>query len=208
MTLKVIGAGVGRTGTYSLKLALEKLGLGPCHHMEEVINNPSVNIPIWHAAALGKPDWNAAYKGYNSAVDWPTAAFWRELMGVYPQAKVILTARSAENWYQSFSGTIFKLLAGMDQVPPHMRPFLEMASAVIAKNGMLTAMTPDAVIKTYNDHVEAVKKAVPAGRLLVFEVKEGWGPLCKFLGRPVPDTEFPRSNDQKDFWDRINNASQ
>ena len=208
MTLKVIGAGVGRTGTYSLKLALEQLGLGPCHHMEEVIKNPSVNIPIWHAAARGKPDWNAAYKGYNSAVDWPTAAFWRELMGVYPQAKVILTARSAENWYQSFSTTIFKLLAGMDQAPPHMRPFLEMASAVIAKNGISLAMTPDAIIKTYNDHVDAVKKAVPAGRLLVFEVKEGWGPLCKFLGLPVPDTDFPRTNDQKDFWDRVNNAPQ
>ena len=83
-----------------------------------------------------------------------------------------------------------------------------MASAVIAKNGISVAMTTDAIIKTYKDHVEAVKNAVPAGRLLVFEVKEGWGPLCKFLGLPVPDTDFPRSNNQKDFWDRINNVPQ
>ena len=97
MALKVIGAGVGRTGTYSLKLALEQLGLGPCHHMEEVIKNPPVNVPLWHAAAQGKPDWDAAYEGYTSAVDWPTASFWRELAALYPKANVILTARGAES---------------------------------------------------------------------------------------------------------------
>ncbi len=111
MTLEVIGAGVGRTGTYSLKLALEELGFGPCHHMEEVLHNAPIQIPLWTAAAAGKPDWDAALNGYNSAVDWPTASFWSELAKRYPKAKVVLTLRSTESWVASFSETIQKLMA-------------------------------------------------------------------------------------------------
>ena len=118
MTLQVIGAGVGRTGTHALKLALEQLGVGPTHHMEEVLKDPPRHIPMWIAAAEGKPDWEAAYSGYASAVDWPTASFWQELAEVYPQAKVILTVRSPESWAESFSETINKLMAGADQAPP------------------------------------------------------------------------------------------
>lgn len=201
MTIKIIGAGVGRTGTYSLKLALEQLGLGPCHHMEEVLKNPQVNIPIWHAAALGKPDWDAAYRGYNSAVDWPTAAFWRELMAVYPQAKIILSTRGVESWHNSFSSTIYKLMSG--ETPPHMKPFIDMADAVLGKSGFTFPMDDDSMKKVFLANEAAVKKEVPAARLLVFDVKQGWEPLCKFLGLPVPATPFPRSNDQKDFWDRV-----
>ena len=203
MTLKVIGAGVGRTGTYSLKLALEQLGLGPCHHMDEVLKNPPVNVPIWHAAALGKPDWDAAYKGYNAAVDWPTAAFWHELIVVYPAAKVILSTRSVASWYASFSETIFKLMLGKDNAPPQMRPFLAMAAAVLGRNGFTFPQAPEDIRKAFMANEEAVKKEVPADRLLVFDVKQGWEPLCKFMGMAVPDTPFPRSNDQKEFWDRI-----
>ena len=203
MALKIVGAGVGRTGTYSLKLALEQLGLGPCHHMDEVIKNPPVNVPLWTAAAHGKPDWDTLYRGYNSAVDWPTAAFWRELATVYPQANFILTARGAESWYQSYSETIHKLMSTADQAPPHKKPFIEMAAAVIAKTGFTGKLDREALIKAYTGHVQAVKTSIPADRLLVFDVKEGWEPLCEFLGLPVPATPFPRSNDKQEFWDRL-----
>jgi len=114
MTLHVIGAGVGRTGTYSLKLAIDQLGLGRCHHMEEVILNMPAQVPHWAAAVSGHPDWEAIYKGYESAVDWPTAGFFRELHSAYPSAKFVLTLRNPESWAESFSETIYKLVAGRD----------------------------------------------------------------------------------------------
>lgn len=203
MALQVIGAGVGRTGTYSLKLALEQLGYGPCHHMEELIHNPQRHIPLWTAAVQGKPSWDAAYEGYNSAVDWPTAAFWRELATVYPQAKIILTIRSPESWYESFSETIFKLMATRDQAPPEVRPFLEMGVGVTTKTGFKGGAGKGEIIKAFNDHCDAVRGSIPAGRLLVYEVKEGWEPLCRFLGKEVPDMPFPKTNNRGDFWERI-----
>jgi Sulfotransferase domain len=201
--LRIIGAGVGRTGTHSLKLALEHLGLGPCHHMEEVIKNPPVNVPIWAAAVEGKPDWDAAYKGYNSAVDWPTAAFWRELADAYPNAKVILTVRSAESWYNSFSQTIFALLGSRDKARPPMQPLLDMAIGVINKTGFGGKSSQTDLMKAFDDHVSAVKAAIPPERLLVFEVKEGWDPLCEFLELPVPPIAFPATNKKEEFWERF-----
>lgn len=202
-TLRIIGAGVGRTGTHSLKLALEHLGFGPCHHMEEVIKNPPVNVPIWAAAVEGKPDWETAYKGYNSAVDWPTAAFWRELAEAYPKAKIILTVRSAESWYNSFSQTIFALVGSRDKAPPPMQPLLDMAIGVINKTGFGGKSSQTDLMKAFDDHVSAVKAAIPPERLLVFEVKEGWDPLCKFLGLPVPSVAFPATNKKEEFWERF-----
>ena len=171
--------------------------------MEEVIKNPPVNVPIWAAAVDGKPDWETAYRGYNSAVDWPTAAFWRELAKAYPKAKVILTVRSAESWYKSFSETIFALVESRDKAPPPMQPFLDMALGVINKTGFGGKSSQTDLMKAFNDHVSAVKAAIPPDRLLVYEVKEGWEPLCKFLGKPVPTMAFPMSNKKEEFWDRI-----
>ena len=103
MALEVIGAGFGRTGTESMKQALEILGLGPCHHMREVMSNPA-QLALWRAAARGElPDWDEAFAGYRSAVDWPSAYFWRAVCAHYPEAKVLLTGRSAESWYESMS---------------------------------------------------------------------------------------------------------
>ncbi len=135
MTLQVIGAGVGRTGTYSLKLALEQLGFGPCYHMEEVLKDPGQSIPLWNAALAGKPDWETLFEGYNAAVDWPTAAFWHELAAAYPDAKVVLTTRAAERWCQSYSETIFKFLSEAHKAPPQVRPWFDMAIGVIGKSG-------------------------------------------------------------------------
>lgn len=204
MTLKVIGAGVGRTGTYSLKLALERLGCGPTHHMEEVIKDVPRNAPAWQKAAEGEANWEELYAGYNSAVDWPTASFWRELMVAYPEAKFVISNRSAESWYDSFSETIHKLMLGADHAPPPMQPFMAMGKAVLGKAGFYGPTTREDLIAAYNAHMNAVKAEIPADRLLVLDYRDGWEPLCRFLGRPVPDEPFPRSNNREDFWDRIN----
>lgn len=201
MTIRVIGAGVGRTGTYSLKLALEQLGYGPCHHMEEVVKAPERQVPLWSAAARGAPNFEAAYAGFNSAVDWPTAAFWRELAEAYPDAMIILTTRSAESWCDSYSQTIHALLSAMDRAPPQFRPWFEMAVAVIEKSGIGGRKEREELIEAYNAHVEAVRSTIAADRLLVFDVREGWEPLCAFLGEAPPADPFPRSNNRDEFWD-------
>ena len=204
MALKVIGAGVGRTGTYSLKLAINQLGFGPCHHMEEVLHNMPVHVPLWSAAVAGKPDWSQIYDGYESAVDWPTACFFRELVKEYPSAKFVLTQRDPERWADSFGSTIYKLLAGRDQAPEEMRAWLDMANDVIAKTGFPPNLDRDGLIEAFIAHNDAVKEAIPASQLLVFEVKQGWEPLCKFLDAQIPVEAFPRTNDREEFWDRVN----
>jgi hypothetical protein len=204
MALKVIGAGVGRTGTYSLKLALNQLEFGPCHHMDEVLHNMPVQVPLWSAAAAGEPEWSQIYQGYESAVDWPTACFFRELLREYPTAKFILTERDPERWADSFGATIYTLLAGKDEAPEEMQAWLDMASDVIAKTGFPPGLDRNALVKAFIAHIDAVKKTIPANQLLVFEVRQGWEPLCDFLGAPIPATEFPRTNHREEFWDRVN----
>ena len=203
MSLKVIGAGVGRTGTYSLKLAINQIGLGPCHHMEEVLHNMSVQVPLWSAAASGQPDWPRIFLGYRSTVDWPTACFFRDLVKEFPAAKFVLTVRDPERWADSFNATIYKLLGSVDEAPQEKRAWLEMASEVIAKTGFPPGLDRDALVKAFISHNEAVKEAVPASRLLEFQVKDGWQPLCNFLEVPVPTTDFPRTNHREEFWDRV-----
>jgi len=204
MGLKVIGAGVGRTGTYSLKLAINELEFGLCHHMEEVLHNMPGQVPLWSAAAAGEPDWSQIYDGYESAVDWPTACFFRELLSEYPTAKFILTERDPERWADSFGATIYKLLAGKDEAPEEMQAWLDMASDVIAKTGFPPGLDRNALVNAFIAHVDAVKETIPANQLLVFEVRQGWEPLCDFLGAPIPATEFPRTNHREEFWDRVN----
>jgi len=203
MTMQVIGVGVGRTGTYSLKLAINQLGLGPCHHMEEVLHNQLVQVPLWAAAVNGHPDWEAIYTGYDSAVDWPTAGFFRELSATYPRAKFILTLRSPESWAESFSQTIYKLLAGKVDVPEEMQAWLDMAEGVISKTGFPRGLDVPALKDAFNAHNDAVKASIPADRLLTYQVKDGWEPLCSFLDAPVPAEPFPRTNDRGEFWDRV-----
>ena len=200
--MHVIGAGVGRTGTYSLKLAINRLGLGPCHHMEAVIQNMPAQVPLWAQALNGCPDWSAVFAGFESAVDWPTAAFFRELAAHYPSAKFILTHRAPEDWADSFCETIYKAMDMRHQAPPERKAWLEMAYGVVARSGFQEGMDRDALIKGFVAHNDAVKAAIPAHRLLIYQVKEGWEPLCQFLGAPVPDEAFPRTNDRLEFWER------
>jgi hypothetical protein len=203
MSLKVIGAGVGRTGTYSLKLAINELGFGPCHHMEEVIHNQPTQVPLWSAAAAGHADWPAIFDGYHSAVDWPTARFYKELLEAYPSAKFVLTTRNPESWARSFSATIYKLFAIVDKLPQELRPWLDMGRMVVKGTGIPDGLDEDGLKDAFIAHNDAVQAAIPVEQLLVYQVSEGWEPLCSFLNVPVPDHPFPQSNNRTEFWDLV-----
>ena len=213
MALKVIGAGWGRTGTESLKLALEQLGFDKCYHMFELIKDQS-RFPCWLQLEQGQvPDYDALFKGYQSAVDFPAALYYRELMAQFPDAKVILTVRDADSWYESASKTILKGIPGpvliLARIFGFFSPSLrnlpaasEWLNRILFNENALfrgQARNPEALKKIYTAWNEEVQRAVPANRLLVFEVRDGWQPLCSFLNVPVPETPFPRSNDSKSF---------
>lgn len=202
MTLQVIGAGFGRTGTMSLKLALEQLGFGPCHHMVEVIRSPA-QIDFWEAASKGEPmNWDDALGDYGSAVDWPTAHYWRELAQAYPDARMILSHRSPEGWWDSFSETILKALDGRDQMPtPDLRRNMTVAHEIIVNQTLGGKTDRESAMAAFARRIEEVRAAIPPERLLTFDVREGWEPLTRFLGVPVPDTPFPRSNSRDEFWE-------
>ncbi len=199
MTLKVIGAGLGRTGTLSLKLALERLGSGPCHHMVEVLANPECGR-TWVQAAEGSTDWDALFEGYASTVDYPGCTFWRELVGAYPAAHVILTVRDPVEWFESTQKTIFSeqnlrfILAS---------PMAEFFRQTVLKDFGDRIHDREFVIGAFHRHNAEVRQTVPASRLLVYEVAQGWPPLCDFLGLPVPQEPFPRVNSREDFGARL-----
>jgi Sulfotransferase domain len=206
MSLAVIGPGFGRTGTMSLKHALEQLGFGPCHHMEEVFAHPE-QIPHWQAVAAGRPvAWDDVFAGYRSQVDWPGAHPWRELAATYPQSKVILSVRPEAAWWTSFSATIGALFDAPDQVPlpPHLRTMRDVAIELIQVQTFGCPSTDrQGVLAAYRRRTEEVCAAIPAERLLVFNVAEGWAPLCRFLDVPMPDVPFPRMNSTEQFWKTV-----
>jgi hypothetical protein len=171
--------------------------------MGEVFADISTQVPLWAAALKGQPDWAVIYKDYASAVDWPTARFFRELHAEYPSAKFVLTHRSPESWAESFSGTIYKLMNEKAQARPEMHDWFDMAIDVIAQTGFPAGLDVPALTKAYIAHNEAVQAAIPAHQLLVYQVREGWGPLCAFLDAPVPTDPFPRVNDRAQFWARV-----
>jgi hypothetical protein len=201
MTLKVIGAGLGRTGTLTLKAALEQLGLGPCHHMVEVFAHME-QTDFWRRAAEGEGvDWEEIYGAYPATVDWPSCHFWRQLSERYPDAKMLLTVRDPECWWESMNDTILNVIkAGLADPDPGRRAAMRFAELIIAEQTFGKDFSHDNVIAAFERHNAAVKAAIPPERLLVFEVSQGWGPLCKFLGVPVPDSPFPRVNSREEFF--------
>ncbi|KLI63229.1 sulfotransferase family protein [Aurantiacibacter marinus] len=198
MTLKVIGAGPGRTATFSTKFALEHVGFGPCYHMVEVFRRARRNIALWQDVADGKPDWDTIFDGYASTVDYPAAIYWRQLAEHYPQAKVLLTVRDADSWVESCNATINS---------PRMLASLEGSD--------LDRMFKGTYLKSFGEHIndpqwmadwyraynQEIIDTIPAERLLVFHPKEGWGPLCEFLEVPVPAEPFPRVNSRDELGD-------
>ncbi|MEQ9125962.1 MAG: sulfotransferase [Alphaproteobacteria bacterium] len=202
MSLKVIGSGFGRTGTMSTKLALERLGFGPCHHMVEVMGNPA-QPAVWKAVAAGEPvDWRKAFDGYVSQVDWPGASVWAQTMDAFPEAKVVHTERPEDAWWNSFSVTIGKFFSNADRLdlPPHFRDIFETMVDVFLKKTFEDHTDRDCAIAAYRANNSRVRETVPADRLLVFDVAEGWAPLCRFLDVPTPEGPFPRSNPRDEFW--------
>ena len=203
MALKVIGAGFGRTGTASLREALETLGFGPCYHMFEIRDAPWRAGP-WYRVSQGEPaDWDAIYDGYASAVDWPTAAYYQSLHIRYPEAKFVLTVRDADTWYPSALETIYpvsRVLPGwVRRTVPVLRTVYGMIEAIIWEGTFHGRFEdPEYAKSVYEAHNKAVQATIPAEQLLVFDVREGWAPLCDFLGVPVPeDVQFPHTNEAK-----------
>jgi hypothetical protein len=207
--MKVIGAGFGRTGTLSMKGALEHLGLGPCYHMLEVLNRPE-NADAWFDAAQGEPlgagaDWDDILRGYQSSVDWPACHFWRPLSEHYPDAKVILTVRDEEAWWNSISNTIFRSFQTKDSVNDPDRLRMRRMSRDLIVNKVFGGNLTDRehALAVYRRNIETVEAALPKERLLVFDVAQGWEPLCAFLELPVPDDPFPSTNTTKQFQERM-----
>lgn len=202
MALSIVGAGFGRTGTNSLRLALEQLGFGPCHHMFEVRDNPD-QLPGWEAASRGEAvDWDVIFQGYRAQVDWPGAAYWRQLSNHYPDAKVILSLRDPDAWFDSVQATIGPVMTTMrgHHDSAHMNAIAEMCHRFIVEDifdGRLEDR--DHAISVFNAHAAEVQASIPAERLLVYETGTGWGPLCEFLGTPVPDEPYPSTNSTKQF---------
>ena len=198
--MKVFGAGFGRTGTMSLKFALEKLRIGPCYHMREVVSRPS-HIKLWYDISRGEhPNWNRLFSDFNSAVDFPVCLFYKQLINKFPEAKFILTLRDFDTWYISTANTIYKVPSILpdwfEKVVYPIRMFIVMQVNLIwvglFKNNFSDR---DSTKLVYYEHIESVKKIIPADKLLIYNVKEGWEPLCEFLDVDVPDIPFPKVND-------------
>lgn len=206
MTLSVIGSGFGRTGTRSLKDALEQLGFGPCHHMEEVFAHPE-QVHYWQALVAGRPvNWNEVFAGYGSQVDWPGSHVWRELAATFPKAKVVHSVRPDESWWNSYSKTIGKLVniyPGMT-LPPHVRNMIDTSVDLFIQPTFGSGFVDrETALAAYHLRTKQVRATIRADRLLVFDVAEGWEPLCAFLNVPVPDSPFPHRNVKADFWEMV-----
>lgn len=200
MALEVIGAGFGRTGTLSLKAALEQLGFVKCHHMKAVAASND-QVVAWQAIASGEaPDWDRIFDGYRAACDWPSCDHFEALLERYPDARVVLGVRDENRWYESVASTIYAASVEFPRfvgwLVPRVGRFNRMVYATVW-DGTFGGRFEDRAhaIQVYRDHIERVKRVVPPEKLLVFEAKDGWEPLCRFLDRPVPAGPFPHLND-------------
>lgn len=198
MGLKVIGAGFGRTGTESMKLALEMLGFSPCHHMLEVIKDAEQEA-YWRKIAVDRRfDWDYAFQNYQAAVDWPSAFYWRELSEFYPEAKILLTVRPADQWYKSFSNTILEVIKHSDD--PNT-----LGKSLIAKQVFQGRPDDrDFAISVYEQHLHDVQATIPKDRLLTYSLGSGWRPLCDFLEVDIPKQPYPHTNKTANFVEKIN----
>ena len=206
--MKVIGSGFGRTGTLSLKAALEILGFDPCYHMMEVIKRPS-HVRLWQKISHGDDiPWERIFDKFEATVDYPASPFYRELLDRYPDAKVVHTVRDPERWYNSTAETIYRVNNTFPEwvtaYTPLFNRFYDMQQRLIWQkvfNGRF--LDRPYAIQTFNQYTDAVREHVPSEKLLIFNVKEGWEPLCAFLEVPVPDVPFPHVNDRETMRRRL-----
>ena len=217
--MKLIGAGLPRTGTLTQKMALEMLGLGPCYHMVDVLADLD-QAGLWERALDEEGPWAKIFDGFHSTVDWPGGYFYRELIDVYPDAKVLLSVREPEAWERSMRETVWAVRNGeslirlLSSAQAHVNPqwqgFLNMIDRLLWQGkGTFASGNADSqqLIDTMNRHNDEVKRTVAPERLLVWSVTEGWEPLCEFLELPVPAEPFPHINDRKEFLNRIIDGS-
>lgn len=207
MALEIIGAGFGRTGTYSLKSALEHLGFGPCHHMSEVIDDPD-QIRLWTEVAEGRPDFESLFAGFRSAVDFPVSAYWQDVLAATSGAKVILSDRDPEDWYGSFSQTILPLILDRAAWPDDRRAWLGMMHQVIIGKALGGRTDREGILAAYRANAAAARALEAEGRALVFRSRDGWEPLCDFLAVAVPDEPFPRTNPRAEFFAAVKSAAE
>lgn len=200
--LKLIGAGFGRTGTDSMRTALEILGLAPCHHMRALVADPSHSADWLRCVQRDDMDWDLLLGGFAACVDWPSARYWPQLAARFPQAKVLLTWRTPASWYASMEKTILPSVAGMLARGESSAGSLTLLKALDGR-----PWAKENFIAAYEENVEKVKKTIPAERLLIYTLGDGWAPLCAFLDVPVPDQPFPHTNDAKAFHKWIKPAS-
>ncbi|MEM7259584.1 MAG: sulfotransferase family protein [Pseudomonadota bacterium] len=197
MTLQVIGTGFGRTGTDSMRKALNRLGAGPTHHMLELHHDNPVRSLWLDLINGGNPEWEDLFNGYHACVDWPSAFYWPILINRYPDAKVLLTLRSADSWWTSFRATILRYI--LSNADPQGFAQLLIADQVFSGR-------PDDrahAIAVYKRNVDNVVATVPSDRLLIHRLGDGWAPLCQWLERPMPDGPYPSGNTTKEFISRI-----
>lgn len=204
MALEVIGAGFGRNGTMSLKLALEKLGFTGCYHMAELFQHPE-HLSTWEQAMRGeRVDWSGIFEGYRAAVDWPACAYWQDYYHLYPNAKVILSVRDADQWYDSVMKTIYPgSIGALASDDAHTRRWAAWGNELIWE-GTFDGKIEDRAhaIAVYGAHNAQAQRLCDPSRLLVFEASQGWAPLCEFLGKPIPEEPYPRTNTTEEFIGR------
>jgi hypothetical protein len=215
--MKLIGAGLPRTATTTQMFALEQLGLGRCYHMRDLLVDLESGLPLWESADQGAPEWERIFGDAGSTVDWPSARYYRELMSYYPEAKVLLSVRDAEDWVPSMRQTVWGIFHG-DSVIRHLcdaraviDPLWRRYAALMRsmtweeEAGVLAGETYTdeglaAVMERWN---QTVIDTVPAERLLVWNPREGWDPLCEFLDTDIPSEPLPRLNDTNSFREGI-----
>jgi hypothetical protein len=200
MEIRVVGAGVGRTGTHSLKIALEQLLEAPCHHMLEVLGDPG-QAPAWIDAIDGRrADWSTMLLPYRAIVDWPGCSFWPELAQANPEALVLLSVRDPEDWYRSASNTIFQ---SFERVPPELVPWMVAVRKLMGDRFSDRFDDPTAMMDAYVRHNDTVRSEVPARRLLEWNLGDGWDPICERLQLPVPAAPFPVTNSTEEFREMV-----
>jgi hypothetical protein len=217
--IKLIGAGLPRTGTLTQKLALEELGLGPCYHWVNVLADLD-QVALWDRALDGESPWEEILDGHRSSADWPGGYFYRELMDFYPEAKVLLSVREPESWERSFRETIWTMCFGESVMPllsraraevdPRWRGYLALVDRMFwGEQGTFASghAEPEQLIEQMIRHNEEVQRTVPAERLLVWQPADGWDPLCEFLEVEVPDTPLPHANERNTFVERVSDAA-
>jgi Sulfotransferase domain len=215
--MKVIGAGLPRTATTTQMIAFEMLGFGRCYHMRDLMMDFEAGLPLWEAVAEGKPDWEAILGDANSCCDWPTAAYYKELAEHYPESKVVLTVREPEGWVRSMRDTVWSIYFG-DSVMHHVcqaravldplwRRFMDLMIPMTWGTDTLgppeSTFDDRALAESMHRWNERVKREVPADRLLVWEPRDGWEPLCAFLEVAVPDEPVPNANDTAAFKEGV-----